>query len=126
MGLDMYAISAPKEVAGDQQVGIRPGDIPVEKLAYWRKFNQLHGWMEDLYRAKGGTEEFNCTTVRLESEDLDRLEIWLKEDPKESRPGFFFGSGQIYPEDIEDTEKFIKDARQALSDGRVVLYDSWW
>lgn len=123
----MYAISAPKEVAGDQQVDIRLGDTPVKKLAYWRKFNQLHGWMEDLYRAKGGTQDtFNCATVRLESEDLDRLEIWLKEDPKESRPGFFFGNGSIYPEDIRDTKEFIQKARQALSDGKVVLYDSWW
>jgi hypothetical protein len=28
-----------------------------QELAYWRKHPNLHGWMEQLYRAKGGTAE---------------------------------------------------------------------
>lgn len=123
----MYALSVPKEVAGDQQVNIRPVEnIPVKELAYWRKFNQLHGWMEDLYRQKGGEEEFNCVTVRLDTENLNDLETWLLQGDKTPRPGFFFGSGEIYPEHLASTQTFIQDARSAIAEGHVVLYDSWW
>ena len=81
MGLDMYAFSVSAQDAGDNVVDLERGDesgntlINSTELFYWRKFNALHGWMEQLYRAKGGTaESFNCNTVRLTSEDLDKLE----------------------------------------------------
>jgi hypothetical protein len=37
-----------------------PGDFEPgasRELAYWRKHPSLHGWMEHLFRAKGGTAE---------------------------------------------------------------------
>ena len=44
----------------------------------------------------------------------------------EDTPGFFFGGEEIYPEDIEETKKFIAAARAALANGLAVFYDSWW
>ena len=82
MGLDMYAFTVPADAVGDNVVDLKQYDdddnriVEKEELFYWRKFNALHGWMENLYRLKGGTaESFNCNTVRLTSEDLDRLEM---------------------------------------------------
>lgn len=82
--------------------------------------------MEKLYREKGGEDEFNCRTVRLESEDLERLEQALEKDELEYTPGFFFGGAEIYPEDIETTRAFIQNACAALNQGLAVFYDSWW
>ena len=126
MGLDMYAFTVPAEWAGDREVDYTPdADRESEELYYWRKFNALHGWMEKLYRSKGGAKaSFNCTTVRLTSEDLDTLERGASElKPVE---GFFFGEQTIYPEDLESVTDFIAKARQALADGKAVFYDSWW
>lgn len=129
MGLDMYAFTVPAALAGDKQFSITPatdGTTSTE-LAYWRKFNALHGWMEDLYRTKGGdAESFNCVTLRLDPTDLDALETVIKDKELVPRAGFFFGSPDIYPEDIESTQEFITKARAAIADGQVVLYDSWW
>jgi hypothetical protein len=131
MGLDMYAFSVSAQDAGDNVVDLERGDesgntlINSTELFYWRKFNALHGWMEQLYRAKGGTaESFNCNTVRLTSEDLDKLE----RDANSLQPvaGFFFGSQTVYPEDIESIAEFVAKARQAIADGNAVYYDSWW
>lgn len=132
MGLDMYGYTMLREFAGDRQINVMPqteeeGErAQITNIAYWRKFNHLHGWMEKLYREKGGEDVFNCRTVRLEADDLDRLEAALKNDGLEHTPGFFFGGEEIYPEDIEDTEKFIAAAREALANGLAVFYDSWW
>lgn len=131
MGLDMFAMAVPAAVAGNQQVDITAGSegTQVIKLACWRKFNHLHGWMEKLYRAKGGTaKSFNCTTVRLDTADLAALEVAIG-DPEKNLPptkGFFFGNDQMYPEDITSTKTFITDARKAIVDGQAVLYDRWW
>lgn len=126
MGLDMYAFTVPAEWAGDTVTDYTPdADRKSEELYYWRKFNALHGWMEQLYRSKGGAKaSFNCTTVRLTSDDLDTLERGVNElQPVE---GFFFGEQTIYPEDLESIADFIAKARQALADGKAVFYDSWW
>lgn len=128
MGLDMYAFTVPAEWAGDTVTDYTPdADRKSEELYYWRKFNALHGWMEDLYRLKGGTSEsFNCNTVRLDLKDLDRLEMDVGKKKLVPRNGFFFGSQEIYPEDIESVAEFVAKARQAIADGKAVYYDSWW
>jgi hypothetical protein len=132
MGLDMYAFTVAADAAGDNVVDLdinygTDNEIAKTELFYWRKFNALHGWMEDLYRIKGGTKEsFNCTTVRLDAKDLDRLEMDTGNNKLVPINGFFFGAQTIYPEDLESVAIFIARARQALTEGKAVYYDSWW
>lgn len=133
MGLDMYAFTVAAKDAGDNVVDLKRYDdddkelFDKEELFYWRKFNALHGWMENLYRLKGGTKEsFNCTTVRLDAKDLDRLEMDTGNNKLVPVNGFFFGEQTIYPEDLESVTVFIAKAREALADGQAVYYDSWW
>lgn len=128
----MYVYTMNVEFAGNRQTDVNVSDEEVEQaqftnIAYWRKFNHLHGWMEKLYRQKGGKSDvFNCCTVRLELEDLERLESDLNEEKLEHTPGFFFGGAEIYPENITETQNFIANARLAIVKGRAVFYDSWW
>lgn len=133
MGLDMYAYTMRAEFVGDRQTDVMPTtdeereQAELTEIAYWRKFNHLHGWMENLYREKGGQENiFNCRTVRLELDDLERLEQALKNDELKHTPGFFFGGEEIYPADIKATNEFIATARDAIQNGLTVFYDSWW
>lgn len=126
MGLDMYAFRVKKEYAVND-FEYNSDQNPAEDLAYWRKFNALHGWMENLYKDRGGPKEmFNCAPIRLHPEDIDQLEKDLKENKLRPMSGFFFGAQEIFPEHIVATKKFIKDARQAFKDGFDVYYDSWW
>ena len=106
-----------------QADGIYNGDF-----AYWRKFNHLHGWMEQLYRKKGGSHDsFNCTTVRLNAEDLDRLESMAAMKALVPTEGFFFGGQELFDDnDKQEVLEFVKKARNALNDGKAVFYDSWW
>lgn len=134
MGLDMYAFTVAAKDAGDNVVDLEVYDnendtylIDKTELFYWRKFNALHAWMENLYRLKGGTaESFNCNTVRLDAKDLDRLEMDTGNNKLVPVNGFFFGEQTIYPEDLESVATFIAKAREALADGQAVYYDSWW
>jgi hypothetical protein len=123
MGLDMYAYSA--DGAPQQPVDFESPDEGRQELAYWRKHPDLHGWMERLYRAKGGTDEqFNCVNVQITEEDLLQLEADVKNRRLVPTSGFFFGRSG--PEDMQDDLAFIEKARQALSEGKTVYYTSWW
>lgn len=121
MGLDMYAFVT-------KEIPAKPVDFAVDEmreLHYWRKHPDLHGWMQDLYYAKGGTAEmFNCVPVVLTAADLDRLEADLRAGDLPSTCGFFFGAtdGSATEGDLA----FIAKARAAIADGATVYYDSWW
>ena len=84
----MLALSVSKATEGDNN----------EELAYWRKHNRLHGWMEDLFKDRGNavTEEsfgnsFNCVEVELTESDIEQLEAHVEGKSLPETGGFFFG-----------------------------------
>ena len=94
---------------------------------YWRKFNALHGWMSDLYFAKGGTDQdFNCNTVRLTLDDLENLMLTAEKGKLKPTEGFFFGAQVIEPEDLESLFDFAYKAKEQIRNGKAVFYDSWY
>ena len=119
MGLDMYAYVAtkPESDSGPEQ----------RELAYWRKHPNLQGWMENLYRSKGGTGDFNGDEVELVWEDIERLERDIKSGAvaKLGTSGFFYGDAadDYYR---EDDLKFIREAKAELFCGLKVFYNSSW
>lgn len=125
MGLDMYAFRSSKLGLMAEEVDF-PGLKDAYEIAYWRKFNHLHGWMERLYRSKGGQAEvFNCVSVRIDADDLDQLEKDLKLGLPHTE-GFFFGGPDVWPDHLEATKEFISRARNALENEYGVYYYSWW
>jgi hypothetical protein len=131
MGLDQYAFARkgePRTVKGTNIFGQESDFVEYdenEEIAYWRKHPNLQGWMENLYREKGGEDEFNCVDVELTHEDLDRLAKDLNDAALPHTEGFFFGSDSddYY---VDADRDFIKAARQALDNGYTVVYTSWW
>ena len=123
MGLDMYAFSTKAKPETD--VDFSTKNFDVSELHYWRKHPNLHGWMQNLYDMKGGTSpDFNGDCVTLDSEDLDNLEQDIKNGNLPDTSGFFFGNTQ--GDEDEDDLLFVKQAREAISNGRTVYYTSWW
>lgn len=128
MGLDMYVFAVKTTKRGRTDVKLND-EMDANKgyeLKYWRKFNNLHGWMERLYREKGGKQEtFNCTNVRLTKADLMRL--WREAPYLEATPGFFFGGlRDVDEDDVSDVRSFCADAIEAMRQGYKIYYDSWW
>jgi hypothetical protein len=121
MGLDMYAYTTQQKP--DTPVDFKAGEV--SELHYWRKHPDLHGWMQTLYVAKGGSNpEFNCAPVVLTAEDLDRLESDIRAGALPPTRGFFFGATD--GSEKEDDLTFIAKAREAIAEGLTVYYDSWW
>ena len=137
MGLDQYAYATPQ------------GTDSQEELAYWRKHNRLHGYMEQLWIDKGKPNapadeenpmgDFTCVPVRLTLSDLEQLEAHIHNKVLPETGGFFFGNdsyewtdedGNPFPEGdyhYKETDlQFIQDAREAIEEGKEVYYDSWW
>lgn len=135
MGLDMYASRrAPIILVTSKKVREKL-NLSVEKtssqeIAYWRKHNRLHGWMEELWREKTGKEsEFNTEEVLLELIDITNLEKTIINNELPETEGFYFGLDSYVCDEEEQKEqdlKFIKEAKQAIMEGDEVIYNSWW
>ena len=107
MGLDMYIIKTA-----------RTNSLPLSTdsdVAYWRKFNALHGWFVD--NVQIGID--NCDAYELTHDHLDDLNAVLNEVIRTKNPsllaprsGFFFGSSEAdeyYWEKVNETSQMIKD-----------------
>lgn len=88
---------------------------------YFRKNRHLQGFMERLYKEKGGKGEFNCKQVEVTKEDLHKLTRASLKDDK----GFFWGDRTL-DDDWTEIKKFKQEAGKALDGGYQVIYDSWW
>ena len=129
MGLDMFAwrVKAEDAVGEFDIAKDEEGFSKIEEIFYWRKHHDLHGWMENLYRAKGGDKEsFNCVKVRLTDTDLDNLMIDVMNKKLPATRGFFFGDNPQDAESVINDLKFIALAKEAIQEGDAVYYDSWW
>ena len=140
MGLDQFAYKRDADEDED-------GNITI---AEWRKHNRLQGWMEDLWEDKGRPNfnssqsqamgDFNCQPVELTLSDIEQLEAHITNKSLPDTQGFFFGDDSYsWDEDSEGNKlpegdyyyketdlEFIRDARQALEEGKKVFYNSWW
>jgi hypothetical protein len=123
MGLDMFAFAVPQ---GTGELFELPEDAVREELSYWRKFNALHGWMEDRAREAGFNGTFNCAPFQLSPELIDRLEEDVKNKRLVPRDGFFFGGQTIEQDELDSALEFVESARQAFTESKDVYYDSWW
>ncbi len=126
MGLDMYAFRVKAaDALGDFEVA--SNEDKHDEIMYWRKHHDLHGWMERLYRVKGGAKEsFNCIPVRLTMEDLQDLEKDVLSNNLPQTRGFFFGTNPPDEESKLQDMEFIGKAKIAIAEGDAVYYDSWW
>ena len=128
MGLDQYAYCREAGAENNEENNV--------EIAYWRKHNRLHGWMEDLYRDKGNEvkheefgNSFNCVELELTESDIEQFEAHVANRALPETAGFFFGSDSYenYKEYYKENDlQFIEDARQAFSEGKKVYYNSWW
>ena len=131
MGLDMYAYVSAKPGARDEyyEEKYEKGNsniVEPRELAYWRKHPNLHGWMENLWKEKGGEANmFNGVELELTWQDLDRLEKDIILNNLPSTSGFFFGDDSTKFYKQQDL-KFIKEAKAELFLGLKVFYNSSW
>ena len=121
MGLDMYAMITGEAISSAVDFKTESA----QELHYWRKHPNLHGWMSDLYFAKGGSAaDFNLVPVALTLEDLDRLEACVRDGSLPPTSGFFFGESDGTEQ--EDDLAFIQKSRNAIDAGFTVYYEAWW
>lgn len=125
MGLDIYFFAGIKEP--DKYI-INPDDR--EEIAYWRKANHIQNWFQEEFKKLNpheSVEELNCLPFPITKDMLDRFESDIREERMKPVGGFFFGNTNYDPaEEKEDDLKAVAAARDAMAEGKQVVFYSWW
>ena len=138
MGLDMY-VEVVKDKNFKGAVAAPDNANENQEFHYWRKHPNLHGWMEKLYRSKGGNKDlFNCEYVELTKKDIEQLFKDIMKNKLPYTQGFFFGQDPS-KEDLRDyVDQLIEDLEfisKALAffeeeeehpEKEHLVYTSWW
>jgi hypothetical protein len=119
--------SKPSNMLFPEEVEDKPTGRYLRTIQQWRKHPNLHGFMAVHWsKATGEKEgEFNCVKFPLTVELIDELESFVSNGLLPATEGFFFG-GDADEEYKEEDLAFCQIAREILTDGGEVLYDSWW
>ncbi len=106
-----------------------------ERVAYWRKANQIHNWFVNHVQFGEDNCEYHVATKDMLQTLLD-LCITVKENPDKAgrllppQEGFFFGSYEIdewYWKDIDDTiEQLTTVINETDFDNQLVFYLASW
>ena len=117
----VFVLNTPTE----QDVDFELKGNPFPEFWYWRKHPDLHGWMKELYREKGGNDrEFNSSCVKLNVDDILRLKRDIENENLPTTSGFFFGKS-LEENKVEDLN-FCEKALEELKKGKQLAYYSWW
>lgn len=95
MGLAAYIERVDKEAIQDDQVvdfQIDRSRWDSKEVMYWRKFSDLHGWMNKKYVEFGGKyPDFNGPSIIITKDLLIQLKNDIKSESVEKTVGFFYG-----------------------------------
>ena len=95
------------------------------EIAFWRKHPNLHGWMHRLWESQGNSGEFNGDELELTWEDIEQLELDIRNKKLPGTTGFFFGN-DADDHYREDDLAFVRNAKAELFCGLKVFYNSSW
>lgn len=105
-------------------------DSERKEIGYWRKHPDLHGFVEELWRARNSEQEcgsFNCEDLELSEEDILQIINCSKDKSFSKHDGtkwFFFG--QTDGHHHEKTVEIMENALQLKRQGKRIFYSSWW
>ena len=95
-----------------------------EEILYFRKFNALHGWLQNY--ANMDADKFNCHKLNIDKELLDKLRQDVLESKLENKSYFFWGSAWSEDQIKEGVNRFILTCESAIKDGKQIYYFAWF
>ena len=127
MGLDMsfYKLGGVKSVSSTGEIETDEKYVQ-EEIKYYRKFNALHGLLNDLYLDRGGVD-MNCALVNVSLFDINLIREHCLNKTLKPQEGFFWGrQDPVTDEEYSELLEVVGEMETLFGEGWTIAYCGDW
>ena len=127
MGLDMsfYKLGGVKSISSTGEIETDEKYAMVE-IKYYRKFNALHGLLNDLYLNRGGVD-MNCALVNVSLYDINLIREHCLNKSLKPQDGFFWGrQDPVTDEEYSELLELVEEMETLIGEGWIIGYRGDW
>ena len=127
MGLDMsfYKLGGVKSISSTGEIE-RDEKYVQEEIKYYRKFNALHGLLNDLYLVRGGVD-MNCALVNVGLYDINLIREHCLNKTLKPQEGFFWGrQDPTTDEEYSELLELVEEMETLIGEGWIIGYCGDW
>ena len=127
MGLDMsfYKLGGVKSISSTGEIETDEKYAMVE-IKYYRKFNALHGLLNDLYLNRGGVD-MNCALVNVSLYDINLIREHCLNKSLKPQDGFFWGrQDPVTDEEYSELLELVEKMETLIGEGWIIGYRGDW
>ena len=113
------SISSTGEIETDEK-------YTMEEIKYYRKFNALHGLLNDLYLNRGGVD-MNCALVNVGLYDINLIREHCLSKTLKPQEGFFWGrQDPTTDEEYSELLELVEEMESLIGEGWTIGYCGDW
>lgn len=127
MGLDMsfYKLGGVKSISSTGEIETDEKYVQ-EEIKYYRKFNALHGLLNDLYLNRGGVD-MNCALVNVGLYDINLIREHCLSKTLKPQEGFFWGQQDpVTDEEYSELLELVEEMESLIGEGWIIGYCGDW
>ena len=127
MGLDMsfYKLGGVKSISSTGEIE-KDEKYVIEEIKYYRKFNALHGLLNDLYLVRGGVD-MNCALVNVGLYDINLIREHCLNKTLKPQEGFFWGrQDPVTDEEYSELLELVEEMESLIGEGWTIGYCGDW
>lgn len=127
MGLDMsfYKLGGVKSISSTGEIETDE-KYAMEEIKYYRKFNALHGLLNDLYLNRGGVD-MKCALVNVSLFDINLIREHCLNKTLKPQEGFFWGrQDPVTDEEYSELLEVVGEMETLFGEGWTIAYCGDW
>ena len=127
MGLDMsfYKLGGVKSISSTGEIETDE-KYAMKEIKYYRKFNALHGLLNDLYLVRGGVD-MNCALVNVGLCDINLIREHCLNKTLKPQEGFFWGrQDPVTDEEYSELLELVEEMESLIGEGWIIGYCGNW
>ena len=127
MGLDMsfYKLGGVKSISSTGEIETDEKYV-FEEIKYYRKFNALHGLINDLYLNRGGVD-LNGILININLYDINLIKEHCLNKTLKPQEGFFWGQQDpVTDEEYSELLEVVGEMETLIGEGWIIGYCGDW
>lgn len=127
MGLDMsfYKLGGVKSISSTGEIETDE-KYAMEEIKYYRKFNALHGLLNDLYLKRGGND-LNGLLINVGFFDINFIKECCLNKTLKPQEGFFWGRQDLVTdEEYSELLELVEEMESLIGEGWTIGYCGGW